>query len=222
MEHVAINDLLLEMTETVKESIENSLICFKKFDKELAQRIIEDDEKINRLELAIDEKCFTHLSAKAFDFLSLRFIVSSLKIIMDLERIGDLNVNIAQEVLEIDDKLLKKAPINIFKDLFEMGDLTFNAFEIMSDALEDKNGDAIRKIWEIEDKVDNLRESIRKTLEDETKKDSAIVDASFSILLISRFLERMSDHVVNIAEEISFIAANKMLKHQSRKILTLN
>lgn len=219
MEHVAINELLMKMTETVKESIENSLICFKKFDKELAQRIIEKDEEINQLELAIDEKCFTHLSAKAFDFLSLRFIVSSLKIIMDLERIGDLNVNIAQEVLEIDDKLLKKVPISIFKDLFEMGDLTYSAFEIMSEALEEKNGDAIRKIWEIEDKVDNLRESIRKALEDEAQKDAAIVDVYFSILLISRFWERMSDHIVNIAEEIAFIAANKILRHKDRSRL---
>src|SRR3989338_32691 len=210
-----LNQEILKMGAFAEEAIYKSIEALKIRDRELAKGVITNDSNIDRLELAIDEKCIDLIARYQPMAKDLRFITTGMKINAELERIADIAVDIAQRTLEITDKPLLKPLIDIPKlaavaqdmvrmsiDSFVKGDIALAKKVLLSDS-----------------EADQLRNDIQKELiEDYMVKDSATTPRAVQLLLIARFLERICDHATNIAEDVIYMVQAEVVKHHPEKL----
>ena len=206
---------ILKMGVFAQDAIHNSIESLKNRDRELAKSIIENDTKIDKLELVIDEKCVDLIARHQPLAKDLRFITVGMKLNSELERIADIAVDIAQRVLEIVDKPLLKPLVDIPKltviaqsmvkmavDSFVKGDVELAKEAILSDG-----------------EADKLRNLITKELiEDYMAKDASTAPRAVQLLLITRFLERICDHTTNIAEDVIYMVQAEVVKHHPEKL----
>lgn len=202
---------IIRMGAIVQEGIFKSIEALKNRDKARAQEVIEADAGVDRLELAIDEKCIDLIARYQPMAGDLRFITMTMKINADLERISDLAVDISQRVLELLDK-------PVLKPLIDIPKLSLVAQKMVKDVIDSfVNADAglARKVIATDPEADRLRNSIqRELIQDYMSKDPATVDRAVPLLLIGRYLERMCDHATNIAEDVVYMAEGVVVKHQ--------
>lgn len=206
---------ILRMGALVQEAIFKSTEALKNRDKSLALEIIGSDNKIDELELTIDERCIDLMARFQPMAGDLRFITTGMKINSELERIADLSVDICQRVLEIIDKPLLKPLIDIPK-------LSLIAQNMIKDAIDSfirKDAEIARKVILADAEADRLRnmvcdELIKKYMERDPKTASRAVP----LLLIARHLERICDHTTNIAEDVVYMVEGKVVKHHPEKL----
>ncbi len=204
-----LKEKLLEMASLAKESIRRSIKALVDKDEKLAKVIINSDDAINMLEIEINELCLKLLALRQPMAGDLRFVASAMKINSDLERIGDLSVNIAQRTLD----LLKEAFLKPLIDIPRMAELSQ---EMVSDSLEafvKRDVALARNVCKRDDKVDELNEQIFRELITYMFQSPKNIARSIDLVLIARHLERIADHATNIAEEVVFIAKGKTIKH---------
>jgi phosphate transport system protein len=206
---------ILKMGVFAQDAIRNSIESLKNRDRELAKSIIENDTKIDKLELVIDEKCVDLIARHQPLAKDLRFITVGMKLNSELERIADIAVDIAQRVLEIVDKPLLKPLVDIPKltviaqsmvkmavDSFVKGDVELAKEAILSDG-----------------EADKLRNLITKELiEDYMAKDASTAPRAVQLLLIARFLERVCDHATNIAEDVIYMVQAEVVRHHPERL----
>jgi phosphate transport system protein len=203
---------LIRMGGIIEEAIDNSITALEKRDKELARRIIENDNKIDDLERQIESKCLRLLLKQQPVAKDLRAISTALKIITDMERIGDQAADIADISLRFGDEPFAKSLVHIplmASAASAMVKDSVNAF-INSDV------EASRAIIERDDEVDRLFDLVKQdtiSIFVESKKDA---DQAIDCLQIAKYLERIGDHAVNIAEWVIFFVTGE---HKSAKIL---
>ena len=206
---------ILKMGVFAQEAIHSSIESLRNRDGGLAKRIIENDTKIDKLELIIDEKCIDLIACHQPLAKDLRFITVGMKLNSELERIADIAVDIAQRVLEIVDKPLLKPLVDIPKlmviaqsmvkmavDSFVNGDVELAKKAILSDGEADKLRDVITK----------------ELIEDYMAKDASTAPRAVQLLLIARFLERICDHATNIAEDVIYMVQAEVVKHHPEKL----
>lgn len=207
-----VNELLLSMSIHVEEMIYNSVIAVKTLDEELARKIIEFDNHIDKTEIEIDEKCTEiilrhHPLAK-----DLRFIIATLKINNDLERIADLATDICWRVIEMKG-IENTFNLNLVEEMgYRVKDMLKNAIK----SLTEKNYNLAKEVILSDKEIDNLRNII--TDEITTKyiiKNEKISKKALALILVSRHLERIADHCVNIAEDVIYITDAKIVKHRN-------
>lgn len=204
-----LNELILKMGSMVQDSIRKSIEALKQRDEKLSKEVIEKDKEVDNLELVIDDKCITLIARIQPMATDLRFIATAMKITTDLERIGDLSVDIAQKNLE-----LVKMPL--LKPLIDTPRLADIAMEMISESIDTfVKRDATRsiKILEMENEADKLRDLITDELIDIMMKDPLTVPRAIPLLLIARYLERICDHAMNIAEDVVYMVEAKVVKH---------
>jgi phosphate transport system protein len=210
-----LNNDILRMGAFAEEAIYKSVEALKTRDKELAQTVINNDTNVDQLELAIDEKCIDLIARYQPMAKDLRFITTGMKINNELERIADIAVDIAQRTLEIVDKPLLKPLVDIPK-------LTFIAQNMIKAAIDSfVKGDIAlaRKVLLSDTEADQLRNLIQKELiEDYMVKDGSTAPRAVQLLLIARFLERICDHVTNIAEDVIYMIQAKVVKHHPERL----
>jgi phosphate transport system protein len=210
-----LNNDILRMGAFAEEAIYKSVEALKTRDKELAQTVINNDTNVDQLELAIDEKCIDLIARYQPMAQDLRFITTGMKINNELERIADIAVDIAQRTLEIVDKPLLKPLVDIPK-------LTFIAQNMIKAAIDSfVKGDIAlaRKVLLSDTEADQLRNLIQKELiEDYMVKDGSTAPRAVQLLLIARFLERICDHVTNIAEDVIYMIQAKVVKHHPERL----
>lgn len=201
---------ILKMGALAQEEIFKSIEALKNRDKAQAQDAIGADTKIDELELAIDEKCIDLIARYQPVASDLRFITTGIKLNMELERIADLAVDIAQRAMELADKPLLKPLIDIPK-------LSVVAQDMVRDAIDSfikKDVKLARKVLESDAKADKLRNAISDELvNDYMAKDPSTASRAVPLLLISRHLERICDHTTNIAEDVVYMVEGKVVKH---------
>lgn len=202
-----LKEQILKMGNGVLEMVEKCTVALKNYDTNLAQKIIKADGEIDALEIAIDERC-THLLAcyqpAAGD---LRFITRGLKIVTDLERIGDLAVNFAERIMEIK----KNGPVDL--DIQKMASTVFNMLKKSFDAFLSGDVKKAQEVLEGDDIVDEMTEKyVTEILRDASKNPSKI-NALFSIASIVRYLERVADHATNIAETTVYMIKGRDIRH---------
>jgi len=206
---------ILKMGVFAEEAIRKAVGSLKERDKAMARDVIENDIKIDQLELIIDEKCVDLIARHQPLANDLRFITVGMKLNSELERIADIAVDIAQRVLEIADKPLLKPLVNIPK-------LTIIAQDMVAMAVEAfVKGDVelARRVILSDGKADELRNIITKELiEDYMAKDAATAPRAVQLLLIARFLERICDHATNIAEDVIYLVQAEIVKHHPEKL----
>jgi phosphate transport system protein len=184
-------------------------------DKAQAQNVINDDNNIDELELAIDEKCIDLIARFQPMAKDLRFITTGLKLNAELERIADLAVDIAQRVLELSDKPLLKPLIDIPK----LSNVAQNMVREAIDSFIKKDVGLADKVITSDEEADDLRNKISAELvNDYMSKDASTATQAVPLLLITRHLERICDHASNIAEDIIYMVEGKTIKHHHEEL----
>lgn len=204
-----LKDMILNMGSKVQSLIEKSIEALKCLDADLAQKVILEDESIDQLELEIDEKCIQLIALRQPEASDLRFLTTGMRISTDLERIGDMAEDIAHRTIELTGHPLLKPLVDIPK----MAKLAQESLGLVLKAFVDKNPEIAKPVWDKEREVDKLRDLIHDELVEIMNKDAKTVSRAIPLLLISRHLERISDHITNISEDILYMVEGKVIKH---------
>lgn len=206
---------ILKMGIMTQEAIYKSIEALKNRDKQGAKQVIDTDDKIDELELVIDEKCIDLIARHQPMAGDLRFITTGMKINAELERIADLAVDISQRVLEIVDKPILKPLIDIPK----LSVIAQNMVRDAIDAFVKKDVELAKKVVLSDSEADKLRNLVQDELiNDYMAKDSGTAPRAVPLLLIARHLERICDHTTNIAEDVIYMVEGKVIKHHPEEL----
>ena len=206
---------LLKMGVMVQEAIFKSIEALKNRDKAQAQEVISADDKIDQIELTIDEKCIDLIARHQPMAGDLRFLTTSMKINADLERIADLSVDIAERVLELVDKPMLKPLIDIPK----LSTIAQNMIKDAIDSFVKKDVELAKRVVLSDEAADNLRNLVQEELiNDYMAKDPTAAPRAVPLLLIARYLERICDHTTNIAEDVIYMVEGKVVKHHPEEL----
>lgn len=206
---------LLKMGVMAQEAIFKSVESLKNRDKNQAQEIISVDDKIDELELNIDEHCIDLIARHQPMASDLRYITTGMKINAELERIADLAVDIAQRVLELADKPLLKPLI----DIPRLSIIAQNMVRDAIDAFIKKDVELAKRVVFSDSEADKLRNLVQDELiNDYMMKDASTSDRAVPLLLITRHLERICDHATNIAEDVVFMVEAKVVRHHPEQL----
>ncbi len=206
---------ILKMGVMTQEVIFKSIESLKNREKAQAQEVITSDEKIDELELAIDEKCIDLIARYQPMASDLRFIATAMKINADLERIADLAVDICERALDIIDKPLLKPLIDIPK----LSEVAQKMVKDAIDAFVNRDVELARSVVRSDSQADSLRNWVQDELiNDYMARDAKTVDRAVPLLLIARYLERICDHATNIAEDVVYMVEAKVVKHHPEQL----
>jgi phosphate transport system protein len=205
-----LKKLILFIGAMVEEKVQASIRAVQNRDAELAQQIIDTDRDIDMKELECEEECLHTLALHQPVAFDLRYVVAVLKINNDLERIGDLAVNIAEQAsfLAVD------APLhhNPF-DMAGMGTRVTQMLKHALDALVNIDPDLAQSVRESDDQVDAIHRQMYALVADGIRANANQTEQYIHMLSVSRNLERMADHAVNIAEDVIYMAKGDILRH---------
>ena len=204
-----LKEKLLDMASRAEEQIGLAVRGLKDRKQEMACEVLEKEEAINRLDIEIDDMAMRLLALRQPMATDLRFITSAMKIGSDLERIGDLAVNIAERTLE----LLKFPQLKPLIDIPRMAEMSQ---EMVRDALNAfVNGDAVlaKNVCQRDDQVDQLNNQIFRELLTFMMADAATIPRAVDLILVGRHLERIADHATNIGEDVIYMVRGKTIKH---------
>ena len=206
---------ILKMATMTQEAIHKSIEALKDRQKSEAQGVIDSDNKIDELELVIDEKCIDLIARYQPMAGDLRFIATGMRINAELERIADLAVDISQRVLELVDKPLLKPLVDIPK-------LSVVAQNMVGDAIDafvKKDIGLARKVVLSDEGADKLRNLVQEELiNDYMARDPNTASRAVPLLLIARHLERICDLSTNIAEDVVYMVEGKVVKHHPEEL----
>ncbi|RFT15773.1 MAG: Phosphate transport system regulatory protein PhoU [Candidatus Saccharicenans subterraneus] len=214
-ELLELNKKILEMSAEAEAAIGNSIKALRDLSREKAEAIIKDDDRIDNLDLAIEEKCLNLIALYQPAAADLRFIVMSMKIATDLERIADLAVDIAQRVLEIADQPLLKPLIDIPK----LATLSQGMVRDAINSFVNKDTELARSVILRDNEADNLRNLVQSELiNDYMSKDPSTAPRAVALLLVARHLERICDHATNIAEDVIYLVKAEQVRHHPESL----
>lgn len=206
---------ILKMGVLAQEEIYKSIEALKNRDKKQAQDVVEADDKIDELELIIDERCIDLIARHQPMAGDLRFITTGMKINAELERIADLAVDIAQRVIELADKPLLKPLV----DIPVLSKIAQDMVRDSIDAFVNRDAELAKKVVLSDPQADRLRNRVQDELiNDYMARDAKTADRAVSLLLIARHLERICDHTTNIAEDIIYMVEGKVVKHHPEEL----
>ncbi len=202
---------LLEMAGLVELAIHESVLSVTRRDPERAQRVLMNEARINQMEIRIDEMATRLLALHQPMARDLRFLTAAIKINNDLERMGDLAVNIVERALS----LAERAPVNPDIDMPRMGRLVESMVRNCLDAFVKRDADLARSVLVADDAVDDQRDVICKELVAFMEGDPTTISRALDLFLVARNLERVADHATNIAEDVLFLAQGIDVRHHS-------
>lgn len=200
---------LLKMSSSVEEAIQLSIKSLVDRKQELAEQVIKADDAINMLEVEIDEVSLKLLALRQPQAGDLRFITSIMKINSDLERMGDLAVNIAERSL----RLLKSPLLKPLIDIPRMAEMAQDMLKDSLNAFINRDSKLARTVCEQDDKVDNLNDQIFRELLTYMLQDPKTIERAVDLILVGRNLERIADHATNICEDVIYMVNGKTIKH---------
>ena len=204
-----LKEKILKMGSLVEDAIKNSIQALVERDNALAIKVIDNDRIINTLDVEIDEESIRLIALKQPMAGDLRFITTAMKITTDLERMGDLAVNVAERALELNDEPLLKPYIDIPK----MRSIAQRMTQDALDAFVRKDKRLARDVIIRDDEVDDLKHIVLHELASFMVRDPATVTRAMKISFIAQYLERIADHATNIAEMVIYLVEGKIIRH---------
>ena len=205
----ALKQTLLAMGGLVEDQIRRVMRALLERDDVMAQEVIDRDRQVNTYDIEVDEQCVNLLALHQPAAGDLRFITTAMKIVTDLERIGDQAVNIAQRALELN----REPQLKPYIDLPRMADRAQRMVKESLDAFVARDTALARQVCGEDAEVDALKEQIFRELLTYMMEDPRTVSRAIRVILISRFLERVADHATNIAEMVIYLVEGKMVRH---------
>lgn len=201
-----IKHKVLEMGRLVEETIKNTATALTTQDLSLSKQVIENDRIINKLEIEIEEECMMLLALQHPLASDLRTIASALKIITDLERMGDNAVNIAEVLLEIG----KEPFIKPLVDIPKMADITQEMIKLSLKSFVNEDVELAEKAALMDEGVDKLYDSIINDVLNIITEDKKLIEQGTKLMFIGRYFERIADHSTNICERTIYMVSGEL------------
>ena len=205
----ALKQTLLAMGALVEDQIRHAMQALVDRDDALASEVIERDRQVNAYDVEVDAQCVELLALHQPAAGDLRFITTAMKIVTDLERIGDQAVNIAQRVIELN----AEPQLKPYIDLPRMAERAQAMVKESLDAFVARDTELARRVRAEDDEVDALKEQIFRELLTFMMEDPRSIPRAIRLILISRCMERVADHATNIAEMVIYLVEGKMVRH---------
>jgi phosphate transport system protein len=197
------------MGAMVEDATNKAFLALVQRRKDVAQEVVQGDDAINEKENRIEEDCLKILALYQPVAVDLRFIITALKVNNDLERMGDLAVNIAERadrLAELDPEPLPESLDNLVSNVQVMVRHSLNSLVNMDATL-------ARKVCEVDDEVDDINRDMFTEMQEVMKKDPSSVERAINVLSVSRNLERIADLATNIAEDVIFLVEGEIVRH---------
>jgi phosphate transport system protein len=205
---------LLEMGGLAEDRVRSAIRALVERDPELVDQVLGGDQPINQLHIEIDSRCFKMLALYQPMAVDLRAIVSGVKINTDLERVGDLAINIA----EAGRRYLRHAPVQELIDIPRMADIAQRMLRDALDAYVKRDLALARHVLNEDDALDALKTQVFRDLLNFMLGDPRTIEPALDLILVSRHLERIGDHATNIAEDVIFMVSARDVRHHAEEI----
>ena len=202
---------ILALGAKVETSVRDAALSIENGDEVLAKKVIEEDINIDNAEVEIEEDCLKILALHQPVAIDLRFIVAVLKMNSDLERIGDLAVNVAERAVF----LAGQPKVNISVDLVDMAHKTMLMLKNSLDALINHDAVLAQRVCASDDDVDMINRQMYLDVQDGITKNPEQINSMIHLLSVSRHLERIADHATNIAEDVIYMLEGRIIRHNS-------
>ncbi len=202
---------LLKMAALVEGAINTAVQSLVKRDSDLAKKTFEGEEQINSMEIDIGDKCLKLLALRQPMAVDLRFITSSMKIITDLERMGDQAVNIAERAISLN----QEPQLKPYIDIPQMAEIAQSMVKDVLDAFVNRDPKLARSVCQRDDMVDRLNDQVFRELLTYMDSDPQTITRAVHLMIVCRCLERIADHATNIAEHVIFLVDGRVIKHHA-------
>src|SRR5918995_1717193 len=202
---------LLEMGGIAEEQVRTAVKGLTDRDHALIDRVLAGDDPLNSLHIEIDNRCFTLLALFQPMAADLRTIVAAVKINTDLERVGDLAVNIAEAAR----RYVSHPPVKKLVDIPQMGDIAQAMLRDALDSFVRRDTRLAQQVLNEDDRLDGLKTQVFRELLTYMLNDPSTVEPALDLILISRHLERIGDHATNIAEDVIFMVSGRDVRHHA-------
>ena len=205
-----IRKQILGLGALVEKDVQDAIRAIETRSVDLAQGVIDRDEEIDQMEIDVEDECLHTLACYHPVAQDLRFVVCVLKINNDLERIGDLAVNIAEEAISLVG--FAEVPFQPF-GLYEMARRARTMLTQSLDAVVKLDCELADQVRQSDDNVDELHRQVYAMVEDRVRHDAADFPQLLRLLIAARQIERIADHAVNIAEDVVYLAKGQIVRH---------
>lgn len=204
-----LKNKLVRMATLTETMLDNVIAELVQRDDRLAEKVLEHELELNRLEIEIDDMAHTMLATQQPVASDLRFLIAASKINSDLERMGDLVININENVHTLN----RQPPLKPLIDIPRMADITRQMVRQSIDAF--VHGDVARaqSVIQMDDEVDNLKDQVFRELLTYMLSDARTIERALALILISRHIERTADHAVNIAQDVIYMIQGRDVRH---------
>src|SRR5262245_700043 len=202
---------LLEMGGLAEERVRVAIQGLVTREPALIEKVMRGDEPLNELHIEIDNRCFTLLALYQPMATDLRAIVAAVKINTDLERVGDLAVNIAEAAR----RYVAHAPVKKLIDIPRMATIAQAMLRDALDAFVRRDTELAQQVLNEDDRLDSLKTQIFRELLTYMLQDPVPIEPALDLILISRHLERIGDHATNVAEDVIFIVSARDVRHHA-------
>jgi phosphate transport system protein len=206
-----LQKLLLEMGGLVESAIHRAVSVLTAKDVDLAQEVLRSEARINQMEIEIDDFAVRLLALHQPMARDLRFLTAAIKINNDLERMGDLAVNIVERGLTI----MRRPPVKPLIDIPRMAKLVDSMVRNSLDSFVRRDGELARGVLLSDDAVDDLRSRTYSELSAYMQNDPSAIPSSLDLIFVARNLERIADHATNIAEDVLFLVQGIDVRHHA-------
>jgi phosphate transport system protein len=203
---------LLEMGGLAEDRVRAIVQALVDRDAATADRVLAGDGPINQLHIEIDSRCFKLLALYQPMAVDLRAIVSAVKINTDLERVGDLAINIAEAVK----RYMRHPPVKELIDIPRMADIAQHMLRDALDAYVRRDTELAQAVLNEDDALDALKTQVFRELLTYMLSDPSTIEPALDLILISRHLERIGDHATNVAEDVIFMVSARDVRHHAR------
>ena len=200
---------LLQMGGLAEERVQAAMRALVAGDERALEEVVTGDEPLNQLQVEIDNRAFTALALHQPLAVDLRVIVAAVKINSDLERVGDLAVNIAEAAL----RYLALPPVKPLIDLPRMADIAQGMLRDALDAFVRRDVELAQSVLKRDDQLDELKSQVFRELLTYMLQNPSTIEASLDLILVSRHLERIGDHATNVAEDVIFMVSARDVRH---------
>ena len=207
LEH--LNKELLILSSMVEDATNKAILALVDRRLELARQVMREDDRINTREVLIEEECLKMLALHQPVAADLRFIVAVLKVNNDLERMGDLAVNIAERAAY----LATRGPLQVSLDFPKMAEGVREMVRESLDSLTNMNPRLARHVLTMDDEIDEANRGMFDILQDLMYRDPSTIVRAVHLLSASRYLERIADLATNIAQDVVYIAEGRLIRH---------
>lgn len=204
-----LKKMILELAAVAEECVQQAVQSLERMDLELAERVIANDDRVDQMEVDLEEECLKILALHQPVAADLRFIVSVLKINNDLERICDLAVNIAERTVGV----VAEGRVPIPFDVARMGGAVQVMLKKALDALVQLDLEAARAVCHLDDEVDAMHKKNYQLVKEQIRRHPERIDSLIQYTSVSRHLERIADLATNIAEDTIYLIEGEIVRH---------